>query len=56
LSFAELNGNVILEESFLKLKNNAENKKDFSEMTNPFTFAKFNKLAAGLPFSACLKI
>jgi len=27
----------------LKLKNSAENKKDFSEMTGLFAFAKFNK-------------
>jgi hypothetical protein len=29
----------------LKLKNSAENKKDFSEMTVPFAFAKFNKIS-----------
>ncbi len=29
---------------FLKFKKNAENKKDFSEMTIPFTFAKFKKI------------
>jgi hypothetical protein len=34
------------ERILLKLKNNAENKKDFSEMTVPFTFAKFDKSIA----------
>jgi hypothetical protein len=31
------------ERILLKLKNGAENKKDFSEMTGPCTFAKFKK-------------